>query len=60
MSLKSYCEENNRQRILDEWDAEKNLLLTLTSSEKNSKSEKTSTIVEKCGNNPKSSICSIY
>jgi len=52
MSLKSYCEENNRQRILDEWDAEKNLPLTLTSSEKNSKSEKTSTIVEKCGNNP--------
>ena len=27
MSLKSYCEENNRQRILDEWDAEKNLPL---------------------------------
>ena len=28
MSLKSYCEENNRQRILDEWDTEKNLPLT--------------------------------
>ncbi len=28
MSLKSYCEENNRQRILDEWDVEKNLYLT--------------------------------
>ena len=28
MSLKSYCEENNRQRILDEWDIEKNLPLT--------------------------------
>ena len=28
MSLKSYCEENNRQRILDEWDVEKNLPLT--------------------------------
>ncbi len=28
MSLKSYCEENNRQRILDEWDEEKNLPLT--------------------------------
>lgn len=28
MSLKRYCEENNRQRILDEWDAEKNLPLT--------------------------------
>ena len=28
MSLKSYCEENNRTRILLEWDAEKNLPLT--------------------------------
>lgn len=28
MSLKSYCEENNRQRILQEWDTEKNLPLT--------------------------------
>jgi len=28
MSLKSYCEENNRQRILAEWDTEKNLPLT--------------------------------
>ena len=28
MSLKSYCEEKNRQRILLEWDAEKNLPLT--------------------------------
>lgn len=28
MSLKSYCEENDRQRILDEWDREKNLPLT--------------------------------
>lgn len=28
MSLKSYCEENDRQRVLDEWDTEKNLPLT--------------------------------
>lgn len=28
MSLKRFCEENNRQRILDEWDTEKNLPLT--------------------------------
>ena len=28
MSLKSYCEENNRQHILKEWDTEKNLPLT--------------------------------
>lgn len=28
MSLKSYCEENNRLRILREWDDEKNLPLT--------------------------------
>ena len=28
MSLKSYCEENDRQRILDEWDTEKNLPIT--------------------------------
>lgn len=28
MSLKSYCEENNRQRIWDEWNVEKNLPLT--------------------------------
>ena len=28
MSLKSYCEENNRQRILAKWDTEKNLPLT--------------------------------
>lgn len=28
MSLKSYCEENNRQRILKEWDVDKNLPLT--------------------------------
>lgn len=28
MSLKNYCEENNRLRILREWDAEKNLPLT--------------------------------
>lgn len=28
MSLKSYCEENNRQRILKEWDTEKNLPIT--------------------------------
>ena len=27
MSLKSYCEENNRKRILNEWDIEKNLPL---------------------------------
>lgn len=28
MSLKSYCEENNRQHLLEEWDTEKNLPLT--------------------------------
>lgn len=28
MSLKSYCEENGRLRILREWDGEKNLPLT--------------------------------
>ena len=28
MSLKSYCEENNRLRILEEWDTEKNLPIT--------------------------------
>lgn len=28
MSLQSYCEENGRQRILQEWDSEKNLPLT--------------------------------
>jgi len=28
MSLKSYCEENNRLHILREWDAERNLPLT--------------------------------
>lgn len=28
MSLKSYCEENGRTRLLLEWDAEKNLPLT--------------------------------
>lgn len=28
MSLKSYCEENGRERILREWDEEKNLPLT--------------------------------
>lgn len=28
MSLKSYCEENNRHHILLEWDTEKNLPLT--------------------------------
>lgn len=28
MSLKSYCEENNRLRLLREWDTEKNLPLT--------------------------------
>ena len=28
MSLKSYCEENNRQLILKEWDTEKNIPLT--------------------------------
>ena len=28
MSLKSYCEENQRHRILEEWDDEKNLPLT--------------------------------
>ena len=28
MSLKSYCEENNRPHILREWDTEKNLPLT--------------------------------
>lgn len=28
MSLKSYCEENDRLRILREWDTEKNLPLT--------------------------------
>ena len=28
MSLKTYCEENKKQRILKEWDAEKNLPLT--------------------------------
>ena len=28
MSLKSYCEENDRLRILKEWDTEKNLPLT--------------------------------
>lgn len=28
MSLKSYCEENNRLYILQEWDTEKNLPLT--------------------------------
>lgn len=28
LSLKSYCEENDRPRILQEWDAEKNLPLT--------------------------------
>lgn len=28
LSLKSYCEENGRQRLLQEWDAEKNLPLT--------------------------------
>ncbi len=28
MSLKSYCEENDRLRLLQEWDAEKNLPLT--------------------------------
>lgn len=28
LSLKSYCEENNRLRILQEWDVEKNLPLT--------------------------------
>lgn len=28
MSLKSYCEENNRLRILQEWDTVKNLPLT--------------------------------
>lgn len=28
MSPKSYCEENNRLRILREWDTEKNLPLT--------------------------------
>ena len=30
MSLKSYCEENNRLRILEEWDTEKNLPITPT------------------------------
>ena len=28
MSLKSYCEENNRLHILREWDTEKNLPIT--------------------------------
>ena len=28
MSLKSYCEENNRLHILKEWDTEKNLPIT--------------------------------
>ena len=28
MSLKSYCEENDRQRLLGEWDTERNLPLT--------------------------------
>lgn len=28
MSLKSYCEENDRLRILQEWDTEKNLPIT--------------------------------
>ena len=28
MSLKSYCEENARLHILEEWDTEKNLPLT--------------------------------
>ena len=28
MSLKSYCEENNRLRILNEWDTEKNFPIT--------------------------------
>lgn len=28
MSLQSYCEENNRQRILREWDVEKNFPIT--------------------------------
>lgn len=28
MSLKSYCEENNRQYLLREWDEERNLPLT--------------------------------
>ena len=28
MSLRTYCEENNRQRILKEWDTKKNLPLT--------------------------------
>lgn len=28
MSLKSYCEENGRERILQQWDREKNLPLT--------------------------------
>lgn len=28
MSLQSYCEENGRQRILQEWDTEKNLPIT--------------------------------
>lgn len=28
MSLQSYCEENDRLRILEEWDTEKNLPLT--------------------------------
>ena len=28
MSLKSYCEENNRLHIMREWDAEKNLPIT--------------------------------
>lgn len=28
MSLQSYCEENDRQRILREWDTEKNLPIT--------------------------------
>ena len=28
MSLKSYCEENNRMYLLREWDTEKNLPIT--------------------------------
>lgn len=28
LSLRSYCEENGRQRILREWDTEKNLPIT--------------------------------
>ena len=28
MSLKSYCEERNKLRLLKEWDTEKNLPIT--------------------------------